>query len=82
MPKMLITPKIYAVEIKRSNYDFIRALNERKDVITEKKKTYFIFEVTNSGIIIATESMSQREMLDKYDIAGHTPFMLGLRAAK
>jgi hypothetical protein len=75
-------PKIYAVEIKRSNYDFIRVLNDGRDVTTEKKKTYFIFEVTDSGIIIATERLPQREMLNKYDIAGHTPFMLGLRGAK
>lgn len=75
-------PKIYAVEIKRSNYDFIRALNERGDVTTERKKTYFIFEVTDGGVVVSTKRMSQREMMNNYDIAGHTPFVLGLRKAK
>ena len=75
-------PKLYAVEIKRSNYDFIRALYEGKSVITEKKKTYFVFEVSESGIVLEAEIMTMRDMFVKYDIAGHTPFVLGLRKAR
>lgn len=75
-------PKLYAVEIKRSNYDFIRALYEGRNVITEKKKTYFVFEVSENGVVLEDEIMTQRELFIKYDIAGHTPFVLGLRKAK
>jgi hypothetical protein len=78
---MMTKPKMYAIEIKRTNYDLIRALNEGGDVATEKKKTYFVFEVSESGVILETEILTQRDMLATYDIAGHTPFILGLKRA-
>jgi hypothetical protein len=78
---MMEKPKIYAIEIKRTNYDLIRALNNGGDVTTEKKKTYFVLEVSPNGVILETNIMTQRDMLRTYDIANHSPFILGLKRA-
>jgi hypothetical protein len=70
---------MYAIEIRKSDLGLIQLLNDGGDVKVEKKKTYFIFEVSDDGKSITTDIMSERETFQKYEISGRSPLLLRLK---
>jgi hypothetical protein len=72
--------KVYAIEVLKGNLALIQMLNEGGPVKTEKKKTWFVFEVSDTGKSLKTDILTERELFQTYDVA-NSPFVIRLKKA-
>lgn len=75
--------KLYAIEVKKANLELITFLNGGMKPKIQKKKTWFLFELDESGKhTMIPEIISDRDIMRSYEPYKHGPFMIRLRDQK
>ena len=72
---------IYAIEIKKRDFELIAVLNGGVTPLIEKKKTFFVFEI-EGGETVNPTIVTQKELANDYDIVGNSPLFLRLKQVK
>ena len=75
--------RTYGMQVKESDLALMTFLNHGVAPDVEKLERYFIFEIAEDGeTVINQRVMTKREMINKFDIAGTSPFIMRLKPLK
>jgi hypothetical protein len=69
---------LYAIKIRKAELGLIKLLNNGGPVKIEKKRTYFVVDISDNGASVSTDILTERELLQTY-VLGSCPFILSLK---